>query len=126
MQFNLDGIKNFLKTELENIVKESFKNTRVEERELIEKLADIEHTRWSKWQEYFFSKCLFKKDVGFDDRYVYFALSKDLYERWVRQINTSYAELSEAEKESDRKEARISLNQTLSDKQEKENQFLNN
>lgn len=77
--------------------------------EFIEKGADLEHERWAKWQEYFFSKCQIKPQSqldGMDDRYVYFALSKDLYERWNRQIITKYPELSEREKESDRIEVR--------------------
>lgn len=77
--------------------------------EFIEKGADLEHERWSGWQSYFFSKCQVKPQSqvgGMDDRYVYFALPKDLYERWGRQMNTPYSELSEQEKESDRKEVR--------------------
>lgn len=77
--------------------------------DFIEKGADLEHERWSKWQSYFFSKCSVKPQSqvnGMDDRYVYLALPKDLYERWVRQMNTSYNELSEQEKESDRIEVR--------------------
>ena len=79
------------------------------EEEFIEKSAYLEHERWSKWQSYFFSKCSVKPQSqvnGMDDRYVYLALPKDLYERWVRQMNTSYNELSEQEKESDRLEVR--------------------
>jgi hypothetical protein len=77
--------------------------------EFVEKGADLEHNRWARWQKYFFSKCQIKPQHevgGNDDRYVYFALRKDLYERWTRQIETTYADLSEAEKESDRKETR--------------------
>ena len=77
--------------------------------EFIEKGADLEHERWSGWQSYFFSKCQVKPQSqvgGMDDRYVYFALPKDVYERWGRQMNTPYSELSEQEKESDRKEVR--------------------
>lgn len=79
------------------------------EKNFIEIGADIEHTRWSKWQKYFFSKCLIKPQGqvgGMDDRFVYFALPKDLYERWNRQIETAYGDLSETEKESDRAETR--------------------
>jgi hypothetical protein len=79
------------------------------EEEFIEKGADLEHERWSKWQSYFFSKCSVKPQSqvnGMDDRYVYLALPKDLYERWVRQMNTIYTDLSEQEKESDRLEVR--------------------
>lgn len=79
---------------------------------MVEKGADLEHDRWARWQKYFFSKCKIKSlhEVGGnDDRYVYFALPKDLYERWTRQIETPYADLSEEEKESDRKEARTYL-----------------
>ena len=85
-------------------------NERVEN--FIEKGAAIEHKRWSGWQEYFFSKCQIKPQHevdGMDDRYVYFALPKDLYERWLRQIATPYEQLSEPEKESDRREVRSYL-----------------
>ena len=126
---NLKKMKKFLKTELQTIVKESFKNTRVEESELIEKLAEIEHTRWANWQKYFFSRCQVKPQSqvdGMDDRYVYLALLKTDYERWNEQIKTEYFLLSDLEKESDRKEARISLNQALSDKHNKEQDWINN
>lgn len=74
------------------------------EKKTIEELANIEHKRWAGWQDYFFSRCHIKNDIGYDDRYVYFALPRDLHDRWIRQIKTSYWDLSEEEKESDRKE----------------------
>lgn len=73
--------------------------------EFIEKGADIEHTRWSKWQEYFFSKCI----VSIEQDYVTLKLPTALFSRWKRQIATPYAELSEDEKESDRREVRSYL-----------------
>ena len=74
----------------------------------VEKGADIEHERWSKWQEYFFSKCKVSR-IDEDDKEVVLVLPRDLYDRWWRQINTLYSELSEPEKESDRKEVRTYL-----------------
>lgn len=68
--------------------------------ELFEKLAAIEHERWADWQRYCFDK------LGFDER----AVSKDpdsrdlCVERWWRQINTSYMDLTEKEKDSDREQ----------------------
>lgn len=79
------------------------------EKELVEKGAALEHDRWARWQKYFFGKCLLKPQNevgGMDDRFTYFALPKNLYERWNRQIRTPYSELSEEEKESDRNETR--------------------
>ena len=55
-------------------------------KELTEKLADLEHQQWSHWTRYFLdninptNKC-----------------------KWVFQLETPYSELSEKEKESDRK-----------------------
>lgn len=75
------------------------------EEDFVEKGADLEHTRWSKWQEYFFSKCKTGR-IDEDDNEVVLVLPRSLYDRWWLQINTLYSELSEAEKESDRKEVR--------------------
>ncbi len=64
----------------------------------IEAAAAIEHERWSGWMKYLFSKC---------EPIVEGALIPlDSVAHWTRQIQTPYAELSEREKESDRKEAR--------------------
>lgn len=75
------------------------------EEDFVEKGADLEHTRWSKWQEYFFSKCKTGR-IDEDDKEVVLVLPRSLYDRWWLQINTLYSELSEAEKESDRREVR--------------------
>lgn len=68
-----------------------------------EQMADLEHDRWARWQEYFFGKCEIQNP---EDGYIYMKLPTDLYERWKRQIEQSYLELSEKEKESDRIEVR--------------------
>lgn len=72
--------------------------------ELREKLADLCHEQWSGWMKYLFSKCIsetgqFDKDTG------NLVIPKWAVDRWKRQLNTPYFELSEQEKESDRKEA---------------------
>jgi len=70
--------------------------------EFIEKGANLEHERWARWQEYMFSK--FVEHSNGKGEYV--CLSSDLFKRWSRQIKTPYSNLTEAEKESDRKETR--------------------
>lgn len=74
-------------------------NTKILE-EFIEKGADIEHNRWSKWQKYLYSKC---RKYGLGDSLI---INVDDVKHWERQIKTSYKDLSEREKESDRKEVR--------------------
>jgi len=69
------------------------------EEEFVEKGAALEHDRWARWQEYMFSQC---RDNDGGGKIV----PLDLFLRWTRQINTPYSELSEKEKESDRKETR--------------------
>lgn len=75
--------------------------------DLFEQLAAIEHERWADWQKYMHSKCRRLGDIVHDE-----ALSGDLVipaelvEQWERQIATSYIELSEKEKESDRDQVR--------------------
>jgi len=67
-----------------------------------EKLADYAHTAWAGWMAY-----LFEKSIQNADGTV--TIPAWAVERWKRQINTSYAELPEDEKESDRREADIIL-----------------
>lgn len=65
----------------------------------IEILADIEHQGWSNWMKYLFSQSTENKDGSV-------TIPKDKVERWKRQIDTKYKDLSDKEKESDRKEVR--------------------
>ena len=67
--------------------------------ELIELLADYEHDRWSRWQKYLFSKCIINEDGSL-------IIPKEFVDRWTSQMHTDYSNLSNEEKESDRKEAR--------------------
>jgi hypothetical protein len=67
------------------------------EQELIEALADKEHASWARWMYYLFSQC-WKDGNGC------MVVPERLVDRWQKQINTPYAELSEQEKQSDRDE----------------------
>ena len=75
--------------------------------DMIEKLADYEHDRWSRWQKHLFSKCIINKDGTL-------TIPKEFVDRWTRQMNTNYANLSEEEKDSDRKEA-IRISKIIND-----------
>jgi len=66
---------------------------------LIEQLAAVEHERWSHWQEYLHSKGVRQPDGSL-------LIAADLVARWERQFATKYADLDEAEKESDREQVR--------------------
>lgn len=76
------------------------------EREFIEKGADLEHDRWARWQKYMFSKMEYSEYQKDGKTIACYVLPADLWERWNRQIDTPYENLSEEEKESDRKETR--------------------
>lgn len=64
--------------------------------ELREKLAELEHQRWSSWQKWCHE--VLRRECPSE------ALEKVLA-RWDRQIATDYKDLSEKEKDSDRAEA---------------------
>ena len=64
---------------------------------LAEKLASIEHERWSHWQRYLHGKGVKQADGSL-------ILPADLVRRWEAQMSTSYADLSEADKQSDREQ----------------------
>lgn len=65
-------------------------------KKFIEQGAEIEHNRWARWQSYLFSKSEWTKDG--------YLIPKELCFKWQKQIDTPYSELSEKEKESDKKE----------------------
>ena len=88
-------------------------------KEFIEKGADLEHDRWARWQNYMHSKLETITDENGDP--IHLILPIELANRWNRQIATKYTDLSEAEKESDRKETRNYLpllHQALTDYKE--------
>jgi len=66
----------------------------VEER--VEEFASLEHDRWSKWQKYMHSK------IEPTEHDSLMQIGSEYIERWERQINTPYNELTETEKQSDR------------------------
>ncbi len=63
-----------------------------------EELANLAHEQWSGWMMYLFSLSTANQDGTV-------TIPAPLVERWTRQIATPYCALSEAEKDSDRKEA---------------------
>lgn len=65
----------------------------------IEMLADIEHQRWAHWQAYLHSKCERQSDGSL-------VIPADLVQRWERQIETPYAELTAIEKKSDQEQVK--------------------
>ena len=66
---------------------------------LTDSLAAIEHERWSHWQKHVHDNGTHQKDGSL-------ILPAELVERWKRQIETPFTELTEAEKESDREQVR--------------------
>ena len=66
--------------------------------DLKEELACLAHTQWAGWMRYLFKLSNNKLDGSV-------IIPAKLVERWRRQICTPYNELSEPEKDSDRKEA---------------------
>lgn len=69
---------------------------------MLEALAALEHKRWSHWQRYLHSKCV-------PDGQGNLTIPAELVARWTTQMSTPYADLSEAEKNSDREQARATL-----------------
>jgi hypothetical protein len=67
--------------------------------DLVETLAAVEHERWSHWQRYVHSKCERLPDGSL-------RIPVEFVDRWERQMDTAYADLTETEKESDREQVR--------------------
>lgn len=68
-----------------------------------EALAEYAHEAWSGWMKYMFEKMTEGSTDGRVDGT--FIMPEWAVLRWSRQMNTSYADLSQEEKESDRFEA---------------------
>lgn len=68
----------------------------------VEALADYAHGAWAGWMQHLFSNCQIHPNGSI-------TIPADLVERWQRQIGTAYADLTPAEQESDRVEARAIL-----------------
>jgi hypothetical protein len=81
--------------------KEFYKNSsnKIVTNPILEDLAHLQHEQWSGWMQYLFSKNKINDDGSF-------TIPKEFVERWKRQIETKYKDLSESEKEADRIEAR--------------------
>jgi len=77
------------------------------DKELFEKLADIEHQRWADWQKHIMKES-FKITGVFthknNNKMVQLEIPIEYWDNWERQINTPYSELSEKEKDSDREQ----------------------
>lgn len=74
-----------------------------DDKELLNKMADVEHARWSKWMKYQFSQGVNNPDGSW-------TMPAWAVERWSRQMETAYCDLTQKEKDSDVVEAEISLN----------------
>jgi hypothetical protein len=64
----------------------------------IEALADLEHDRWARWQRYLHSQCERNEDGSL-------TIPAESVKHWERQITSKYTDLTDREKNSDRKEA---------------------
>ena len=63
-----------------------------------ERLACAVHDSWSHWMRHIFSKASRNADGSW-------TIPADSADRWQRQMETDYAELTESEKDSDRRQA---------------------
>ena len=82
----------------------------------MEMLADQEHDSWAKWTRWMLSKISEELDSAAENgkKPIYYdallALNQtECVQRWRRQMDATYTELSEREKESDRKVVREKL-----------------
>lgn len=81
---------------------------------LKEKLADKQHDIWSHWMRYQFSQCEEQEEIIFNEEQGFYTktgkktgnliIPKEKAERWKRQMETRYFNLTEKEKQSDREQ----------------------
>ena len=61
----------------------------------LEAMSEREHAKWASWMVYLFEKSI---ELPSGD----LVIPKESVDHWKRQCDTSYADLSEREKQSDR------------------------
>lgn len=71
----------------------------LESERVVDQLAAIEHRRWAHWQRYVHEQCERRADGSL-------VIPAALVERWETQIEMSYTDLTEQEKDSDREQVR--------------------
>lgn len=64
---------------------------------IYETIAGVQHQIWADWMMYLFSVCIPDDDGSL-------TIPCETVNRWLRQINTPYRNLSEKEKDSDREQ----------------------
>ena len=70
-----------------------------------EKLAELAHSQWSGWMGYLFSKCIDYKPDSVQAEEGAVIMPKWAVDRWKRQAETAYIDLTTEEMDSDRAEA---------------------
>lgn len=73
------------------------------DKNLLELLSAQEHQRWASWQKYLHEKCIKNEDGSL-------TIPKESVDWWEMEIKTSYNNLTEEQKESDRNEVRPVIN----------------
>lgn len=87
----------------EEHVKVRLVETVIDYNQLIERLAEFSHQQWAGWAQWMFNNWDKTHSSG-----------ETFQDRWHRQIETHYADLSETEKNSDRKQAQKMLDLYIS------------
>lgn len=77
--------------------------TQSEALEFREKLAALQHSIWSHWMQWLFK--VSKGSINIEGESGEVIIPEELVQRWKRQMNTPYSELSGKEKDSDREQA---------------------
>jgi len=78
-----------------------------------EDLAELEHEKWAGWMKWIWEKCPEELFPDGNNGYLKTGrrlILKETVDRWERQMLAAYKDLSDEEKESDRIEARKSIN----------------
>ena len=71
--------------------------------EPVEEVAELAHNVWARWMRYMFDQGHFDSVNHPGMKMNALVCPVEVWERWKRQMNASYSDLSEREKDSDRR-----------------------